>query len=114
MVRGYITPVDFSDDLYRDVCEKLYAQLERGVVQPASIISLYETEEEHKEVAALFSEELSSEMKKKDKERAITEAIIQVKNHSVEERSRSAESIVQLQELAKEKKMLTQLMETLN
>lgn len=83
-VKDYIEPVDFVDPLLRDVATKLYEQFENGSVNPASIINTYETEEEHSEVAALFSEELSEDLNRSEREKALNDTVIKVKSNSIE------------------------------
>ena len=67
----YIKAEDFVDPLLVDVAKKVYKQYEEGIINPALIISTYETEEEHSEVAALFSEELSDMLSDMEKERTL-------------------------------------------
>ncbi len=83
-VRQYITPKDFLDPLLRDVADKLYIQFDNGKVNPASIINTYETEEEHSEVAGLFSAELDAGLSHNERRKALNDTVIKVKNNSIE------------------------------
>ena len=83
-VRQYITPNDFLDPLLKDVADKLYIQFDNGKVNPATIINTYETEEEHSEVAALFSAELDAGLSQNERQKALNDTVIKVKNNSLE------------------------------
>ena len=83
-VRQYITPKDFLDPLLKDVADKLYRQFDNGKVNPATIINTYETEEEHSEVAALFSAELDAGLSQNERQKALNDTVIKVKNNSLE------------------------------
>ena len=76
-VSVYIKPSDFIDSLLEDVATKLYKQYEEGQVNPAAIINTYETEEEHNEVAALFSEDF-------EREKTLNDIVMKVKKNSIE------------------------------
>lgn len=105
-IAQYISPEDFIEPLFHDVAIKLYHQLENESVNPASIISTYESEEEHKEVAGLFNSELSEELNEKEKQKALNETIIKVKKNSLDYKSRNVKNIEDLQNILKEQKNL--------
>jgi len=105
-ITRYISPEDFIEPLFNDVANKLYQQLESGNVNPASIISTYESEEEHKEVAALFNSELSDELNDNEMEKALNETILKVKKNSLEYKSRNVKNMEELKNIANEKKLL--------
>ena len=98
-VKAYVEPQDFIDPLLRDVAAKLYEQLENGNVNPALIISTYETEEAHNEVAALFSAELDKNLNKSEREKALNDAVIKVKGNSIKHAIECTKDPKQLQEL---------------
>ena len=105
-ITQYVSPEDFIEPLFHDVANKLYHQLEEGNVNPASIISTYESEEEHKEVAALFNSELSDELNDNEMEKALNETIFKVKKNSLDYKSRNVKNIEELQNILKEQKLL--------
>jgi len=105
-ITQYVSPEDFIEPLFNDVANKLYHQLESGNVNPASIISTYESEEEHKEVAALFNSELSDELNDNEMEKALNETIFKVKKNSLDYKSRNVKNIEELQNILKEQKLL--------
>lgn len=108
-IKAYISPDDFIEPLYHDVAVKLFEQLSQGKINPAGIISTYESEEEHKEVAALFNEPLSENLNIAEKEKALNETIYKVKKNRVDYRSRNATSVDELKELVKEQAELKKL-----
>lgn len=84
-VKKYITPEDFTDELYRQAAEKLFAELEKGSLNPAAIISQFEDEEQQREAAALFHTRIPlPEGDKKEREKAFHDILVSVKTNSYE------------------------------
>lgn len=98
-VSEYIQPEDFIDPLLNDVAAKLYEQFDSGDVNPAAIINTFETEEEHKEVAALFSAELDDGLNAAERRKALNDTIIKVKNNSLDYAIKNTDDARRLQEL---------------
>lgn len=98
-VREYIQPEDFIDPLLNDVASKLYEQFDAGNVNPASIINTYDTEEEHNEVAALFSADLSDNLNAAERQRALNDTVIKVKGNSLEYALKNTNDARQLQDI---------------
>ncbi len=98
-VREYIQPEDFIDPLLNDVAAKLYEQFDAGSVNPASIINTYDTEEEHNEVAALFSADLSDNLNAAERQRALNDTVIKVKGNSLEYALKNTTDARQLQDI---------------
>ena len=70
-VSSLITPDDFTEELYHKVAEVLFGQYkENGTVNPAAIISMFEDEEEQKEVAGLFNARIHEVETQSDMEKA--------------------------------------------
>ena len=87
-VSSLITPDDFTEDLYHKVADVLFSQYkERGTVNPAAIISMFEDEEEQKEVAGLFNARIHEVETQSDMEKALKETIIRVKQNANDYRS---------------------------
>ena len=59
-VSKWITPEDFSDDLYRSVAKELFTGMENGNFSPAAILDGFTDEEEHRQVAEMFNTNLHS------------------------------------------------------
>ena len=87
-IRPYLSPSDFSGELYRTVAELLYGQYETGDVNPARIMNHFTDEEEHREVAGLFHTKIRELTTAKEQEKALKETVLRVKNHSIEEAAR--------------------------
>ena len=83
-IRPYIGPEDFTEELYRTVAEKLFAELKEGKADPAGMVDLFDDEEQQKEVAALFHTSIGAFEKKSDAERALHDVICGVKRNSYE------------------------------
>ncbi len=83
-VKAYISPEDFTQELYRQVADKLFAGLEQGAFMPASIVSAFEEEDEQREVAAIFNTKLESLNTKQEREKAFRDVLLSVKRNSFE------------------------------
>lgn len=110
-IKKYITPNDFSGELYRTVAELLYGQYEAQEVNPAKIMNHFTDEEEHREVASLFHTKIKELTTLKEQEKALKETIIRVKNNSIEEATKNLDptDIAGLQKLMEAKRELQDL-----
>lgn len=82
-IKKYISPQDFTEDLYKKAAEKLFADLEAGVLNPAAIISLFTDEEEQREVASVFNTKLQELYTKAEREKALHDIVLAVKRDSL-------------------------------
>lgn len=83
-IDGYITPEDFTEELFHKVAMVLFEQFkEQGSVNPAQIISLFENEEEQREVAELFNATIHEVESQSDMEKAVKETMIRIKQNSI-------------------------------
>ena len=108
----YITPMDFTEERYRKVAQMLFEQYEStGEVNPAQIISLFDGQEEQREIASLFHARIKDLESKADMEKALKETSIRVKRNSMEKRSLSLDptDLEGLQQLLKDKQRLQEL-----
>ncbi len=83
-IKKYINAGDFTDELYRKVADKLFEGLSKGEFSPAALVSMFEDEEEQREVAALFNTKLEELETKKEREKALHDIIYTVKRNSYE------------------------------
>ena len=83
-IKKYISPEDFTDELYRKVAERLFQGLEEESFQPAGLISMFEDEEEQREVASLFNTNLPQLNTGQEREKAFHDILIAVKKNSYE------------------------------
>ena len=110
-VEKYIGPEDFTEDMYKKTAEILFEQYHRdGRVNPAQIVSLFE-EEEQREIAALFNARIEDVETKADREKALKETILRIKQNSIAHRSKNLEptDMAGLQKLVADKKQLESL-----
>lgn len=83
-IDGYITPEDFTEELFHKVATVLFEQFkEQGSVNPAQIISLFENEEEQREVAELFNATIHEVESQSDMGKAVKETMIRIKQNSI-------------------------------
>lgn len=111
-IKSYIAPDDFTEQLYYTVAIILFEQLEKGEVNPAKIINHFTDEEEHKQVAALFNTKPKAVDTKSDKEKALNETIVRVKENSLIYKSSNLSSgdiVAEMQRLTEGKKMIERL-----
>ncbi len=110
-ISRYITPEDFTTDLYRQVAELLFEQYEQGDVNPAKIMNHFTEEADHREAASLFHTRIKELTTKQEQEKAIKETIIRVKAYSIEEATKKLDptDIQGLQRLMNAKKALQDL-----
>ncbi len=83
-IKKYITAKDFTEELYAIVAEKLFADLEKDIFNPAGIISTFENPEEQQEAASLFSTGLPKLETRVEREKAFHDILLSVKRNSYE------------------------------
>ena len=86
-IKDIITPEDFTEDIFRKAAELLYEQKKSGTVNPAQIISLFAEEEEQREVAELFHARIHEVDSAAERDKALKETILRVKDNSISYRS---------------------------
>ena len=107
-IRRYISPEDFTEELYRTVAELLYEQYGSGELNPAKILNHFTAEEEHREAASLFHTKIRELSTKEEQEQALKETILRVKRHSIDDRTMHLDptDMAGLQRLMEEKRRL--------
>lgn len=83
-IKKYISPKDFTEDLYQKIAEKLFADLDAGTLNPAAIISLFSDEEQQREAAAVFNTKLIELDTKSEREKAFHDIVLAVKRNSLD------------------------------
>lgn len=112
-IRQYISPEDFTEDLYKKVAEQLFEELDRGELNPASIISLFTDMEEQREVAGVFNTKLAQITTPQDREKAFHDILVALKRNSYEYFSAKLGSDVHaLSKVVEGKKALEELART--
>ncbi|MCI5937566.1 MAG: DNA primase [Eubacterium sp.] len=108
--KGIVSIEDFVDEPYRTVAAMMYDQYGKyQKVQPAVIISKYDSKEEQSLVAGIFSKELTDLSGSEEQQKAFNEVVQSIKKYSLDYKSRHVTDIAQLQKLIQEKKTLQNL-----
>lgn len=76
IVKQYTTPEDFTEEIYKKAAEILYAQFAEGALNPGKIVSMFQNEEEQREIAALFNARIHEIDGKQEREKALKETIL--------------------------------------
>lgn len=83
-ISHYISPSDFTEELYKKVAERLFTDIGAGTYNPAAIVSMFEDEEEQREAAALFNTKVEAIETRQERERAFHDILYAVKKNSYE------------------------------
>ncbi len=109
-IQGIITPEDFREELYHQVAQMVFDSHARGEVNPAGILNHFiNDEEQYKTVAGLFHAELGESLSNEEQKKAFSETVLKVKKNSLDEASRNAADIAELQEIIKAQSALKTL-----
>ncbi len=109
-VHKYLTPEDFPDPVFHQVAEKVFEQLQSGEVNPAAVISTFESEEDQRKAGSVFHAQLQDMATVQEKEKAFRDLLLTVKNNSYELLTASLASDVNaLSKVIEGKKMLEEL-----
>lgn len=112
-VKSYISPEDFTDELYKKVAQRMFADIEKGQFNPAGIIDLFDDEKEQSEAASLFTTQLPELETVQEKEKAFHDILVRVKKNSYEHYlERSGVEIAALSIAVEGKKALEELNKT--
>lgn len=99
-IEGIITPEDFRDQLYHQVAQMVFDGHKTGDLNPAGILNRFINDEvQYKEVAGLFNASLREELNPEEQRKAFSEIVKKVKKNSLDEASRRAANIGQLQKI---------------
>ncbi len=110
-ISQYISPEDFTEELYRTVAELLYKQYADGELNPAKILNHFTDEETHREAASLFHTRIRELTTSQEREQALKETILLVKKNSIDVQTRNLNptDMAGLQSLMEEKRKLADL-----
>ena len=86
-VREYISAEDFTDPLYQKIAEKMFADLEAGVFRPVEIIGMFDEVGDQEAASEVFQTKLATEVAKEDKEKALRDIVLRVKQESFDQLS---------------------------
>jgi DNA primase len=112
-IKRVISPMDFTEDLYKQVADMLFDQYNTyHAVTPAKIINQFESKEEQNEVASLFNTAMRGEMNDLEKKKALEETVMRIKKNSLDVQSKKAienNDIQALQDIIREQASLQKL-----
>ena len=112
-IKPYISAQDFTEELYQEVAQKLFAGLEQETFTPASIISTFEEEEDQRAVAELFNTKLAEITTDQEREKAFHDILYAVKKNSFDYYSaRMGSDMNALNQVISGKKALEELSKT--
>ncbi len=108
-ITDYISPDDFTTDLYHKVAVMIFEQYHEGEINPARLLSRFDDSDETRKVTALFNAviPLNSDA---EKMQALSDVICNMKEHSINYRSSRLDptDMQGLQEVMRDKKALEQ------
>ncbi len=78
-VKAWVTPEDFSDDLYRKVAGEVFSGMENGNFSPAAILDHFTEEEEYGKVAEMFNTNLVDIETREQRKKAFRDIILGVR-----------------------------------
>lgn len=109
-IKKYISARDFTDELCRQVAEKLFEGFEQGKVNAAGIISMFPDEEQQREAASFFHTKLEHMENDQERTKAFNDIVYAVKKNSYESDSLNLGSdVAALQRVIEGKRMLEEL-----
>lgn len=112
-ISKYISSKDFTEGLYEKVADRLFEELEQGNINPASIISMFEEEEDQREAASLFHTKLERLESTAEQEKALHDIVCAVKRNSYERDSAQlGTDVAALNRVIAGKKQLEELAKT--
>ncbi|HHV11195.1 MAG TPA: DNA primase [Clostridiales bacterium] len=90
-IKGVIGPEDFTEGIYHEVAALVFDQYEKEhTVIPTKIIDRFQDEEEKSEVTALFFAEIRGEMDGAARDKALSDTVRRLKEHSLDKQSQKA------------------------
>ena len=114
-IKGIVDAEDFKEPLYHQVAQMVFEDHEKGNLNPAAILSHFiNDEEQYKEAATLFNASLQESLNNEEQKKAFLETVLKVKKNSLDEASRRATDIGQLQQIIREQAALKTLKITID
>ncbi|MDD3253857.1 MAG: DNA primase [Lachnospiraceae bacterium] len=114
-IAGIVGPDDFKEPLYHQVATMVFEGQAAGNLNPAGILNHFiNDEEQYKEVAALFNANLKESLNNEEQKKAFSETVLRVRKNSLDEASRSATDIGELQRIIREQAALGTLQITID
>ena len=112
-IEKYISPKDFTVDIYRQVAERMFADIKTETFHPANIINMFTEEADQNEAASLFTTKLEALDREQDREKAFHDILLSVKRNSFQHYSAQMGSDIDaLNQVIEGKKALEELSKT--
>lgn len=109
-IKKYISPEDFTEELYSRVAKRMFEDIENGQLNPAAIINMFDDERQQSEAASLFTTKLSQLEGEQEMEKAFHDILLSVKRNSYNYYSaKSGVDISALSKVIEGKKALEEL-----
>lgn len=107
-IGAVLAPEDFTDELMQQVAKELFAQLAQGTdkLNPGAIVNHFIDGDQYSEVAAMFSSAFTEELAENEKRQALREAVMRVRENSLEKKIADCADPMKLMELLKKKNEL--------
>lgn len=100
--------MNFFEEDFLVVARLLYQQLEEKALVPAKIINHFQDVESQNVVANMFQTEFKTDMTKEEKEKALNELIVRIKEYSIDHRIKNLSDMSELQKLIQEKEKVAE------
>ena len=114
-IKGVVDAEDFKEPLYHQVAQMVFEGHEKVNINPAAILNHFiNDEEQYKEAAALFTASLQESLNNEEQKKAFLETVLKVRKNSLDEASRKATDIGQLQQIIREQAALKTLKITID
>lgn len=114
-IEGIVGPDDFKEPLYHTVAAMVFQEHAAGTLNPAGILNHFiNDEEQYKEVAALFNASLNESLENEEQKKAISDTVLRVRKYSLDEASRNAADIGELQKIIRDQAALKTLRITID
>ncbi len=109
-LNGVIDENDFGTGIFKTVAERLFSQYrENGRVNPAGIVTAYESLEEQRLVAEMLQTDIRIDMTPDEVNNAVTDVVKKIKLAGIEDKLTKSNDIAEIQKLIKEKANITKL-----
>ncbi len=83
-VEKYISPDEFTEDIYRKIAGELFTLIEKGEKDLSKLLSSLESDEDRKKASEIFQGEDFSEMNGEELGKALKENILKIKRNGIE------------------------------
>ena len=102
VVRRYINADDFADPLYRKVAQIMFERIDNGNLNPAEIIGMFDDEEEQRQVAEAFHQNIGDLEPGKMQDSALRDLMLNIKRLSLTRDDREGNEFETIKRIRKE------------